>query len=269
VSPAMAARFTAFFYCFPQKTRRRIAAMRGLAAPEVVSLRIPGGKKIRFYEWGQGPCVLLIHGWGGSGSQWQSFVPALLDAGYKVVVFDAPAHGESPGVTTSTLEISSAVETYAARTGRLHAVIAHSFGGVVALYAARKKVQYDALVCIATPDPGRLFAKFVYLLKLPAPVARRVKERLTARYARMGLDLWQDFALDRLRTGYTGRLLHVYDRRDEAIPASENRDVAAALAPTDSLVTEGLGHYRMLASPQAINQVLRFLSERTMPGAAL
>src|SRR5215212_9574891 len=39
------------------------------------------------------PAVVVSHGWGGRGAQFRAFVPALLEAGYQVVVFDHIGHG--------------------------------------------------------------------------------------------------------------------------------------------------------------------------------
>lgn len=64
-------------------------------------------------------------------------VGPLVSAGFKVVAFDAPAHGESSGRTTDLVESASAIAAVAAHTGPLHAVLAHSFGASMALYAQR------------------------------------------------------------------------------------------------------------------------------------
>ena len=53
------------------------------------------GAVVRGHVWGDGPVVYLVHGWGGRGSQLASFVEPLLVAGFRVVMFDAPAHGDS------------------------------------------------------------------------------------------------------------------------------------------------------------------------------
>ena len=37
------------------------------------------------YRWGQGPCVLLLHGWNGRGKQMGGFAVPLVKAGYCAV----------------------------------------------------------------------------------------------------------------------------------------------------------------------------------------
>ena len=64
-----------------------------LAEAERVTLRF-GLSALR---WGQGPAVLLLHGWEGRPTQFAELIRALVRAGYGVVALDAPAHGRSPG----------------------------------------------------------------------------------------------------------------------------------------------------------------------------
>jgi hypothetical protein len=50
------------------------------------SFRIPfAGGELAVTTWGQGPGVLLMHGWGGARAQMTGFVEPLLVAGYRVV----------------------------------------------------------------------------------------------------------------------------------------------------------------------------------------
>lgn len=49
-----------------------------------------------YYEvYGAGKPVVLVHGWPLSGRSWEKQVPALVDAGYKVVTYDRRGFGKS------------------------------------------------------------------------------------------------------------------------------------------------------------------------------
>ena len=54
--------------------------------------------------WGKGPTVLLAHGWESRGTHWGAFVPPLVEAGFRAVAVDAPAHGDSPGRRANVLQ---------------------------------------------------------------------------------------------------------------------------------------------------------------------
>lgn len=49
---------------------------------------------------GDGRVVVLIHGWPLSGASWENQVPALVDAGYRVVTYDRRGFGESDKPTS-------------------------------------------------------------------------------------------------------------------------------------------------------------------------
>ncbi|MES9847744.1 MAG: alpha/beta fold hydrolase, partial [Candidatus Thiodiazotropha sp.] len=64
------------------------------------------GETIAVRSWGEGPSVLLCHGWGGRGTQFFALIEALAAAGYRAVAFDAPAHGDSSGKRTNMLKVA-------------------------------------------------------------------------------------------------------------------------------------------------------------------
>ena len=92
--------------------------------------------------FGRGPVIYLVHGWGGRGSQLASFVAPLLATGHRVVLFDAPAHGESPHGPAGPgrshgVEFAKALDAVFARFGPAEAVIAHSMGAIATYLAMR------------------------------------------------------------------------------------------------------------------------------------
>ena len=57
-----------------------------LAQSERITLRF-GLSALR---WGQGPAVLLMHGWEGRPTQFASLITALVNDGYSVIALDGP-----------------------------------------------------------------------------------------------------------------------------------------------------------------------------------
>lgn len=53
------------------------------------------GTRIWFGDYGSGPAVVLLHGGLGNANNFGHQVPALLDAGYRVIVVDSRGHGRS------------------------------------------------------------------------------------------------------------------------------------------------------------------------------
>jgi non-heme chloroperoxidase len=54
-----------------------------------------GDIHLHYEDYGSGNPVILIHGWPLSGRSWEKQVPALLDAGYRVITYDRRGFGES------------------------------------------------------------------------------------------------------------------------------------------------------------------------------
>lgn len=51
--------------------------------------------ELHYEDLGSGDPVVLIHGWPLSGRSWEFQVPALIDAGYRVITYDRRGFGES------------------------------------------------------------------------------------------------------------------------------------------------------------------------------
>ena len=57
------------------------------------------------WRWGRArdPVVVLVHGWGGRGTQLRAFIARLLARGLSVVAYDAPGHGMTGGAEANDL----------------------------------------------------------------------------------------------------------------------------------------------------------------------
>ena len=60
-----------------------------------VGLENSGSIDLYYEDHGSGKPVILIHGWPLSGRSWEKQVPALLDAGYRVITYDRRGFGDS------------------------------------------------------------------------------------------------------------------------------------------------------------------------------
>lgn len=90
-------------------------------------------KNLGAYAWGSGPTVLVIHGWASNAGSLQHVVGPLVQAGFRVVVLDAPAHGGSPGRMIDAVEYGAAINAAILKYAPIHAIFAHSFGATSAL----------------------------------------------------------------------------------------------------------------------------------------
>jgi pimeloyl-ACP methyl ester carboxylesterase len=217
------------------------------------------GRPLAVYHWGAGPAVLLVHGWHGRGAQLGAFVAPLVSAGYRVVAFDAPAHGRTPGHATTLPEVSEALVTVANAFPPLHGVIAHSFGAVCTLNAIHLGLAPRRVVAISAPASiDFLMDSFAAQLEIPATVMA-VHRRLME--ARFGADVWKRFSPTEIARGLDIPALLVHDQEDHDVPWQEGETLARAWPGTAWVLTQGLGHRRILRDPGVVARVAVFMAE--------
>ncbi|AKV04290.1 Epoxide hydrolase [Labilithrix luteola] len=119
------------------------------------------GIHLHIAEAGQGPLVLLLHGWPESSYSWRHQIPALAAAGYHVVAPDVRGYGQS--------DRPEAIEAYRMKAlladfvGLLDAlgeetavVIGHDWGATIAwICAALHPERFRAVAGLSVPYLGR------------------------------------------------------------------------------------------------------------------
>ncbi|MEM6379081.1 MAG: alpha/beta hydrolase, partial [Bacteroidota bacterium] len=106
LSPTMAARKMYTVMTNPRVRKLRDFEEQVLNEAEQKSIPFKGFE-IQTYRWGSpgGKTALFVHGWEGQAGNFGSLVPILLDLGYQVVAYDAPAHGNSSKGKTNMFDI--------------------------------------------------------------------------------------------------------------------------------------------------------------------
>ncbi|MFD3502969.1 alpha/beta fold hydrolase [Streptomyces sp. NPDC058678] len=87
---------------------------------------------------GDGPQLVLLHGYGRSLTDWDASAP-LLTAGHRVLAVDLPGHGRSPRISPWTIPtvVRHIADTLDAHGVPEAVVVGHSLGGLVAVEYAR------------------------------------------------------------------------------------------------------------------------------------
>ena len=215
------------------------------------------GVDITVWSWGKGQPILFIHGWCGRGTQVAAMLQALLDAGYRVISFDAPAHGETAGKRTSMLEIADVVLALGKKYGPIHGTITRSLGGMVLSYACTRGFNTGCAVCLGPPaTTDHILDRFQRALMIPDKVMDEMKNRL---YASYGKDVQRrTSSLVNVKNLAIPALI-IHDDKDLDIPWQDGRAVADAWPGAVFKLTRGLGHRRMLRDPDTIISVTEFI----------
>ena len=101
------------------------------------------GVQIYYEQSGAGKNVLLLHGWGCSTKHFSQIAQDLAKD-YRITVIDFPAHGESgrPPEPWGVAEFAACIKDLMEQLGIAPCdIIAHSFGGRVALWLAANEPQ--------------------------------------------------------------------------------------------------------------------------------
>ena len=99
------------------------------------------GVRVYYEQHGQGPDILLLHGWMCSTELWKPVVDALAHRA-RLTVLDFPGHGKSarPPEPWSVTEYARCTERFVRALGLEGcAAVAHSFGGRIALYLGAER----------------------------------------------------------------------------------------------------------------------------------
>jgi pimeloyl-ACP methyl ester carboxylesterase len=223
------------------------------------------GAVVRGHAWGAGPVVYLVHGWGGRGAQLAAYVEPLVAEGWRVVMFDAPAHGDSdPGPAgpgrTHGVEFGKALDAVFARFGPAEAVIAHSLGTISTFLTLRYGWLSTRRLVLLAPmvSAAPLFDQFQRALGFGART-RREFDRLVDRFVGIPVEefdaVYQASRVDALPT------LVLHDRGDRQTPYADAVRLVGSLPDARLVTTDGLGHRRILKDPAVVREVLAFLAD--------
>lgn len=255
ISPSLASRMLARVFLTARRHPTPLREKRWLRGSRKLTIR---SRRHRVSAWtkGNGPVVLLVHGWEGRGSQMGAFADALAAVGFQVVTFDAPGHGESTGRTSSLVEMADAVEDVASEMGPVFAVVAHSAGTAASSIALDRGLAVEAALYIAPPlDLGDFLDTVARLLGLDSQIATLTQKRIERRFNVQ----WDDLKALHIAPRMSSPLVLIHDRHDRQVPWENSRTLAEAWPGARLISTSGLGHQRILNDPGVVTTVVEEL----------
>jgi pimeloyl-ACP methyl ester carboxylesterase len=233
------------------------------------------GARIWYATYGSGLPVLLLHGGLGHGGNWGYQVPALLGAGYRVVLIDSRGHGRSTRdarpysyelLASDVLAVMDVVGVERA------AVVGWSDGACIALILGATVPTRIAGVfffaCNMDPSGTKDF--------VPSPIIERCFSRHVQDYALLSATPGQFDAfcaavglMQRTQPNYTAADLArihvpvavVQGEHDEFIRREHAEYLARSIPGAELHILEGVSHFAPLQRPEQFNgEVLAFLS---------
>ena len=251
------------------------------------------GVKIYVRQMGQGPDVLLLHGWGCSTELMEGVAKALSD-GMRVTLFDFPGHGQSgrPPQPWGVPEFTELTRQLIEHLGIAPCdIVAHSFGGRVTLLLASEFPQLVGRVVI-TGGAGlraaqteqsekrsttykRLRSAAEALGKVPglSGVSNRAREALvqkygSADYKALDAEMRKTFVkvvnqdLHGCLPKIKAPTLLYWGERDDATPLWMGQTMEKEISDAGLITVPGAGHYAYIEHLGEFTRIVRhFLLE--------
>jgi len=222
---------------------------------------------------GEGPLVLMIHGWGGRGVQMAPLARSLALAGFRCVFFDAGGHGDSrrePIGFDLFINDAAALTKHVAEP--VFAWIGHSAGGLGMMAArALRGLEAERYVCIAAPlFPYVPIATIKQEFAPSEQVIELVQRALAAQFEtnwpalEAGGVFQPGFARNAQAPNATRdarKLLLAFDIDDERVRHADAERIAEIWPDARIVKTRKFGHNKILQSPEVLAQTLAFLKE--------
>lgn len=208
--------------------------------------------EIQTYRWGNSgdKTALMVHGWEGQAGNFGSIIPELVNQGYQVIAYDAPAHGRSSKGKTNMFDIPDL-------TGSLlteyqpELIISHSFGSVITAMSLKKHmdVRIKNWIMITTPY---IYINYIKGVTKYFGLSQKTFKKLT-KLVEVNLgepieNLNMASYCSSLENIEKATIIHSI--KDKVIPIDSARKTSAGFEKSQLIELDNLGHYGILWSDQ-------------------
>ncbi|MBO9595871.1 MAG: alpha/beta fold hydrolase [Niabella sp.] len=220
------------------------------------------GRHLKGYRWNKGGVrkLLIAHGFRSHTQRFEHLIPMLIEKGYEITAFDAPAHGRSDGKRINAVDYMQLVTRLTEQYGPFDAYIGHSFGGLaVALAVSELPDNASIKIVLFAPaaDTTGLAATFLKQMAVKDPHIQQFFFNNVTRLS--GKDLsW--FTIKRCLPALKSDILWIHDKQDPITPIAEAWEIQQmAPAHIHFMFTEGLGHSKIYRDAAVLEKVAGFL----------
>lgn len=225
-------------------------------------MALPSGLDARSFGDPENPDVWIVHGWGSRSSHLRNIIESLTIQNYHVVAWDGPAHGRNPQKTTNMLQFAMILQQDISVAGKPEvSLIGHSFGAGACAYLASTHPQIKKLVTIGVPtDIRQVVINFWKRIGLPQKAQTAFLNEVEQTLGITPLELSIIHFYPQVKIPW----LLVHDEQDEDVSFKGIEKLMSLKPPIQFLITENLGHYRILKNTWVITKIVSFLQSGTI-----
>ena len=259
ISPKLATLFAAKLFTTPRKHKIPKRELHMEENSVQTKLFIPKiNKEIVVYQYGKSDKkVLLVHGWSGRGTQLFKIADELLQKGFSTISFDAPAHGKSGSKTTLMPEFIAAILEIEKHFDPFEYAVGHSLGGMSILNAIKQGLNVKKAVIIGSGDLIQdILDDFVLKIQLNPKTASMMKTHFEKKF---GVEM-ESYSASFAAKSVEIPVLVIHDKNDDEISVKAAHDIHSNLKNGEILITEKLGHRKILGDKKVIESIINFIS---------
>lgn len=258
ISPKLATLYAARLFTTPIKHKVPKRELEMDTESEQKTIHIPAiDKNITVYEYGKSEKkALLVHGWSGRGTQLFKIADALIEKGYAVVSFDAPAHGKSKGNSTIMSEFIESILELQKQYGTFEIAVGHSLGGMSVLNSVKSGLHVKKAVVIGSGDRVQdILDDFIFKLGLKPEISIHLRDYFENKYE-VKMDA---FSAYKAAAKTEIPVLVIHDKDDPEVPVKAGIHIHKHLKKGSLFLTEGLGHRKVLGNQSVIKKIIEFI----------
>ena len=226
---------------------------------KIFPLQLPKAKKdFVVYENGTGQKkALVIHGWNGRGTQLVSIIKELIDMDYTVISFDAPGHGKSSKNTSVMTEFMEAAFVLERQYKEFDLIIGHSLGAMTTLNVLGRGFKAKKAVTIGSGDEiMNIIKDFVKAIGLKEKIAPKLKDAFEEKYN----EKIENYTVHNQVEKIDIPIFIIHDKNDLDVPYSASEEIHKHAKNSKLLLTEKLGHRKILGDTNVIAQIKDFIA---------
>lgn len=254
--------------CYSPKMPVRLQQQQLLDEAEKFSLTVAdphfAHKELNFngFIWGKGKHQILItHGWGSKAADFFDVITVLKELpNVQIIAFDAPGNGSSEGELSNLLLYTQAVKAILINYGKPAAMIGHSLGGAANVIALREMGMVPSLLISLTPLIllKENFEASMNAAGVPQQAQAHFFKSFETRFnlpaSYFDLNAW--YLFDEPLNHWLA-----YDEHDLISPYSYMNRFLDAQPSIKAQNFNGVGHDRILKSPEVIEVLVRLVKE--------
>lgn len=258
LNPYWGMRLAAFFFSKPFRYKRPKRELPILSRAQRSTYLVQKlNKTVWCYHWsGKGPKIVLVHGWSSRATNFYEIIEKLTLSDYDVYAFDAVAHGESKGIITNIPELIKTLEELVQEWGPVEAILGHSGGGFASAYVVAQNPQIKKLILISPFNKVTdVFKKYFEMIQL----GEKARLLMIGYFNNLTGKKVQELSGELSAQAIRAKTLVIHDRNDKEVQVEDSIDIAKNLKNGQLILTEGLGHRRILRDEMVINELVNFL----------